>query len=301
LGSAFAGGDLEFVRRKRREAEMLTPSQEAENAHWFGREFVNKSKTIADRLDVPVDWFLAAMSWETGNYSAYKGDGVFANGIHWAENPDPSDAGGGLFGWRHIRARTDLNVKNPVQQLDDAAQYLQGWIKRLHIPGFSRPDDFYVLVRGPAGLTQPDNDDFDMGGGLNQGQVRDIYWKKHLTKLYGWTPDKYPGKEDVPTGLAGQWMVRIGNWIGMFVFNPSGDVWYATMPPAGPLAEVANSARTHGRWVASGTSVRWTFKPADDIRTFEVSLPAPQRKWEGLIRPTGQGSFKMWRGAGEPM
>jgi hypothetical protein len=184
----------------------MDPIHEAEQAKWFGPAFVSKARSICSGLDIPVEWFLAAMSWETGHYSAYKGDGVFGNGIHWAENPDPNDAGGGLFGWRHIRDRKDLNWKNPVQQLDDAAQYLRDRMKELKISSFERPDDFYVLVRGPYALTQPHNDNYPMGAGLSQGEARKIYWKQKLTKEYGWTATDYPGIDNTNDTYSLSWV-----------------------------------------------------------------------------------------------
>jgi hypothetical protein len=43
----------------------------------------------------------------------------------------------------------------------------------LRITAFQSPEDLYLITRGPYGIGKPDS--FDMGAGLNKGQVLAIY------------------------------------------------------------------------------------------------------------------------------
>jgi hypothetical protein len=185
---------------------LVDPIYEAGQAKWFGAEFVARARTVASNFDVPVEWLLATISWETGDYTAYLGpDKVSAAGLHWAVNGDPKDAGGGLFGWPHYASLTDRNWKNPVQQLDDVDSYLRSWKKTVKIDDYKSPTDFYLTIRGPWALAKQNynNDNFNMGVVLvdkvrnirkviTLGEVRKIYWNRVNTQ-YGWTPTDYPG------------------------------------------------------------------------------------------------------------
>jgi hypothetical protein len=51
----------------------MDPVQEALGKRWFESPFVEKARTIAAKLGVPVEWLLAAMSLETSHYRAYRG------------------------------------------------------------------------------------------------------------------------------------------------------------------------------------------------------------------------------------
>jgi hypothetical protein len=274
---------------------------EAEQADWFGAEFVARARMVASLFDVPVEWLLAAISWETGGYESYHGPDKVSptSGLHWSVNA--SDKGGGLFGFPHLAARADRDW-TPVQQLESVRGYIQDWMGKLKIDSFPSPTDFYVLVRGPYGLMKDnyDNDEYDMGAGLSLGDVRRIYWD-HVNKLYGWTPDNFPGKGP-DTGLVGEvWNARIGSWYGRIGFDSIGSVWYAAVPQrsAGSAEpEIDLSSRTYGHWHSEGDRVKWRFQPTSDIRRFEVALPLVNPRVTTVsVSPAGQGSFKMWRGA----
>ena len=129
---------------------FLDVIHEAEQAKWFGPEFVAKSRTVASLFGVPVEWLLAAMSWETNGYDTYWGPDKLdpRSGLHWSVNPNPKDAGGGLFGFPQLASRPYANW-TPLQQLDTVQHYIQGWMKKVGIESFPSPADFYVLVRGP--------------------------------------------------------------------------------------------------------------------------------------------------------
>ena len=59
--------------------------QEAEQVSGFGHEFVVKARTVAAMFGVPVEWLLAAMSWETSQYKAYHA-GNGGSAPHWSTN-----------------------------------------------------------------------------------------------------------------------------------------------------------------------------------------------------------------------
>lgn len=127
---------------------MLSFIHEAEQATGVGPQFVIKARTIADKFDVPVEWLLAAMSWETTQYKAYHADTG-----HWARNT--SDAGGGLVGFTPFSPA--LQAKTPVQQLDDVEIYLRNIIKAYKIPTpFATPEDFYCVIYAPGISGKPD-------------------------------------------------------------------------------------------------------------------------------------------------
>jgi hypothetical protein len=273
---------------------------ETEQADWFGAEFVARARTVADLYGVPVEWLLAAISWETGGYKSYQGPDKISpsSGLHWSVNA--SDKGGGLFGFPNLASRADKDW-TPVQQLDSVRVYIHNWMNTLKIDSFPSPTDFYVLVRGPYALMKDnyDNDEYNMGAGLTLGDVRRIYWE-HVDKLYGWTPDDFPGKGP-DTGLVGEvWNARIGSWHGRFQFDSAGSVWYAAVPerPAGNAeVEIDFSSRTYGHWHTEGNRAKWRFQPISDIRRFEVTVPVNARQTTVSVFPAGQGTFKMWRGA----
>jgi hypothetical protein len=129
--------------------------------------------------------------------------------------------------------------------------------------------------------------------------VRRIYWD-HVYKLYGWTPDNFPGKGP-DNGLVGEaWNARIGSWYGKFAFDSAGSAWYAAYPqrPAGSAEpEIDISSRTYGHWHSEGGKVKFRFQPTSDIRRFEVTVPVNGRVTTVSVSPAGQGTFKMWRGA----
>jgi hypothetical protein len=126
---------------------------EAEQAKGVGPEFVVKARTIADKFDVPVEWLLAAMSWETTQYTAYNPEKL-TNGFHWARNT--SDGGGGLVGFTPFPS--NIAAKTPVEQLDDVEIYFRNTIKHFKIPSpFASPEDFYCVVYALGISGKPDS------------------------------------------------------------------------------------------------------------------------------------------------
>jgi len=141
---------------------------EAEQAKGVGPEFVVKSRTIAHKFDIPVEWLLAAMSWETTQYAAYHPDTG-----RWARNT--SDAGGGLVGFTPFSPA--LAAKTPVEQLDDVEIYLRNTIKRFKIPTpFASAEDFYCVVYAPGISGKPDSYTWDyLGTTYTKKKQLDIY------------------------------------------------------------------------------------------------------------------------------
>lgn len=90
---------------------------------------------------------------------------------------------------------------------------------------------------------------------------------------------------DTASELDGRWLVTIGSWEGVFVFNSNGRVHWS--PAVG-------SRETHpGRWTATATEVRWSFNDPGDFRTFTAAIPLDRGGVAGSILPAGQGFFKM--------
>ncbi len=144
--------------------------QEAMQHPNIGAPFVGKARTIAHKFGVPVEWLLAAMSWETSQYGAYNPNKVWdghkwidpadwngqqpADELHWARNT--SDHGGGLVGFTPLD-RTKA-IKTPVEQIDDVENYLRSRIRDYRIPTpFASPEDFYCVVYAPGISGKPDS------------------------------------------------------------------------------------------------------------------------------------------------
>ncbi|HYM79210.1 MAG TPA: hypothetical protein VE377_24760 [Candidatus Dormibacteraeota bacterium] len=141
---------------------------EAEQARGVGAAFVVKARTVADKLDIPVEWLLAAMSWETTQYAAYHPD---TNS--WARNT--SDGGGGLVGFTPFTPA--LAAKAPIDQLDDVENYLRNTIKNFKIPTpFASPEDFYCVIYAPGISGKPDSYTWSyMGTTYTKGTQMGIY------------------------------------------------------------------------------------------------------------------------------
>jgi hypothetical protein len=135
----------------------------------YGQDFVPVAEQVCGRLGIPVQWLLAAIYWETTHFKA--------NGPPWPRNK--SDGGGGLIGFTPLKGHPAEN-KGPVEQLPLVEQHYRYWMSKLKISKFQSPEDLYLIVRGPYGIGQPDS--FNMGGGLNKGQVLKIY-RDYLTTV----------------------------------------------------------------------------------------------------------------------
>ena len=102
---------------------------------------------------VPVEWLLAAMSWET---SQYKADHAGNGGSAPHRSTNTSDAGGGLIGFTPFTPA--IAAKDPIGQLDDVQIYFQNTIKHFRIPTpLATPEDFYSVVYAPGISGKPDN------------------------------------------------------------------------------------------------------------------------------------------------
>lgn len=150
----------------------MSLSQEAERA--YGPNFVPKATAVASKLGIPLEWLLAAIYWETTHFKS--------KGPPWPVNP--GDKGGGLIGFTPLKGHP-AEFKNPVEQLDFVEQHYRYWMTNLKISRFGSPEDLYLIVRGPYGIGQPDS--FNMGGGLNKGQVLKIY-RGYLTTVLNARP-----------------------------------------------------------------------------------------------------------------
>jgi|ERR1035437_915049 hypothetical protein len=152
---------------------MSLLSDRAEKA--YGTNFVNEAAAVAGRLGISAEWLLAAMAWETGWPPGFK-----SHGPPWPTNP--SDNGFGLIGFTPSKDRNGHPLPpqtmsqwphGPLEQLADVESHYRGWMRTLGISAFQSPADLYLITRGPYGIGKPDS--FDMGGGLNKGQVLTIY------------------------------------------------------------------------------------------------------------------------------
>lgn len=161
-----------------------------------GSDFVNTSRIIAHKFDVPVEWLLAAMSWETTQYTAYDPVKLWVPGavpgkkwiepaeyhgefptdlLHWAHNA--GDWGFGLVGFTpwpiiHINplywkvgdklpdpgAQAKLRM-TPLEQLKNSVEdYFRTNIRRFSIPTpFVTIEDFYCVVYSPGMSGKPDS------------------------------------------------------------------------------------------------------------------------------------------------
>ena len=248
----------------------------ARKAH--GDEFVSKAREIAKRLNVPFEWFLAGMGWETGG----RGDPFGAN-LSKARNP--KDGGGGLIG---MPGTNPSLHKNALGQLDDVEHYLRHHMSLQGATRFETPEDFYVLIRGPYGFSQAYS--YPMGDGKNKGQVLRIY----RDVLDYWGVGVPTRRGEALAQLVGTWNVTIGRWSGVFVFDAHGSVWWAEFRGFGtPDAQIPRSQRNQGYWRVVQTRIQWGFFAHGDIRSFEKELPLGVRRNQGLILPRGQGVFEM--------
>ena len=128
----------------------------------YGSEFVKRSQQVSANLGIPNEWLLAAICWETTQFQAI--------GPPWPVNKH--DGGGGLIGFTPLKGHP-AEFKGPVEQLDLVEQHYRKWMKVLKIASFKSAEDLYLIVRGPYGIGKPDS--FNMGAGLNKGQVVKIY------------------------------------------------------------------------------------------------------------------------------
>jgi hypothetical protein len=243
-----------------------------------GAAFVSKARDIAQRLNVPFEWFLAGMGWETGG----RGDPFGAN-LRTARNP--KDGGGGLIG---MPGTNPSLRRNAIDQLDDVERYLRDHMTRQGATRFETPEDFYLLIRGPYGFSQAYS--YPMGGGKNKGQVLQIY--RGVLDQWGVGVPVHRG--EALTQLVGTWSVTIGTWRGVFVFDARGGVWWADFRGFGrPDEQVPRSQRNQGYWRVIQTRIQWGFFAHGDVRTFEKELPLGIQSNQGLILPRGQGVFQM--------
>ena len=256
----------------------------------------------AARIGMPVDWLLAIIALETSDFAA--------TGPPWGGR-NPLDHGAGIIGFTGVDGGA-WEQMTPIQQLDLLPNYFIRLTTPLEISTFRSPIEAYFMVRGPWALLMAPGDT-GVGGQIDWGGTRGkqnatrqdvvniatrIFTEHGLT----WT---------LPTvGMEGLWLVRIGSWLGQFVFLSDGYLWYSTIKDGGPgspgyggaVPEVAESARRYGHWESVNGRVRWRFGPRDDIRRWEAPLPAPGdgKRWDVVVGPAGQGSAKMWRGSPEP-
>jgi hypothetical protein len=257
--------------------------QAAHDARGYGAEFVSKAMAVAGRLGMPYDWLLGIVSWETGGFKAV--------GPPWNAR-NAKDNGGGIIGFTGADG-APWEQMTPTQQLDLVERYYNKWKDEYGIDTFRSPIEAYWIVTGPWGLLM--NPQSDVGGGRTRQWVVDTMVGVFTAGGVSWSDSKL--------GIEGIWNVRIGDWVGVFVFRGDGDIWYAKMPsrpPGSALPEIGYSDRTYGHWMFDNTTVRWRFGPNTDIRRFDITLPVNEQKWVGTIRPAGQGVFKMWRGSVEP-
>jgi hypothetical protein len=154
---------------------MQSLIHEAEQADGFGREFVIKARTVAHKFEIPVEWLLAAMSWETTQYAAYH-----PKTGAWGTNA--TDAGGGLIGFTPFSAA--LKAMTPLQQLDHVEPYLKNTIKNFKIATpFESPEEFYCVIYAPGIRGKPESYTWSyMGTTYVKKTQMDIYRKKHLAK-----------------------------------------------------------------------------------------------------------------------
>jgi hypothetical protein len=264
----------------------------------YGKAFVDKARAIAanPRVGMPVDWLLAIIGLETGNFTA--------SGPPWVGlSRNPGDHGGGIIGFTGVDGGA-WEQMTPVEQLDFLPNYFDRLKTLLDISIFRSPIEAYFLVRAPWGLLMAPGDtgvggEVDWKGKIGKKKmtrqsVIDIATGIFRDHSLSWT---------LPTlGIEGQWLVRIGSsWLGQFVFLPDGYVWYSTLG-ANDTYEESDRRYRYGHWEKVGALVRWRFGPRDDIRRWEAPFPAPGygTRWDVVVKPPGQGFAKMWRGSPEP-
>jgi hypothetical protein len=255
----------------------------ARAARGYGDGFVDRAWTVAAQLGMPSVWLLAIIAWETGDYRA--------SGPPWTAR-NAKDNGGGIIGFTGVDGGSWENM-TPTEQLDLLIPYFGKWKREFGISSFRSPIEAYWIVTAPWGLLMGPNG--NVGGGRTRQWIVDTMKSVFRARGILWS--------EPSVGVEGRWSVRIGNWLGQFVFLSDGDVWYSSASQfqlsgqALAEPEVGYEQRTYGHWTFTHSDINWRFGPRDDVRRFELSLPAPTERWEGIIRPAGQGYFKMWRGS----
>lgn len=153
---------------------MLSLIHEAEQAPGVGAAFVIKARTIADKFDIPVEWLLAAMSWETTQYTAYH-----PKTNTWARNTQ--DGGGGLIGFTPFS--DTLAKMTPVDQIDHVEPYLRNTIKNFKIPTpFASAEDFYCVIYAPGISGKPDSFTWTYQGVKYVKKERMDVYRGHLAR-----------------------------------------------------------------------------------------------------------------------
>lgn len=283
----------------------------ARGAPGYGDAFIARGIALCQRMGIPdPEWLFAIISWETGHFRATGPPWIDVNG---------HDGGGGVVGFTRAQG-LGWNSMTAAQQLDLVENQMFAPQRQAYqIDTFRSPVEAYWIVTGPAGLVMGPEDTRQLGTD-NGGKPRSRGWIRNV--IYNFfikptTPLKIRWDPRVPVdwtwpkvGIEGQWFVRIGTWLGTFVFNQEGDVWYATVPPtalSGYPREIDMSDRVYGHWSIWPDSVKWMFGtpqkerfPVGDIRRFSVPLRFDSEPIVGNISPQGQGVFKMWRGGPEP-
>lgn len=283
----------------------------AHGAPGYGDAFIARGIALCQRMGIPdPEWLFAIISWETGHFRATGPPWIDVNG---------HDGGGGVVGFTRAQG-LGWNSMTAAQQLDLVENQMFAPQRQAYqIDTFRSPVEAYWIVTGPAGLVMGPEDTRQLGTD-NDGKPRSRGWIRNV--IYNFfikptTPLKIRWDPRVPVdwtwpkvGIEGQWFVRIGTWLGTFVFNQEGDVWYATVPPtalSGYPREIDMSDRVYGHWSIWPDSVKWMFGtpqkerfPVGDIRRFSVPLRFDSEPIVGNISPQGQGVFKMWRGGPEP-
>jgi hypothetical protein len=203
---------------------------EATERRGIGGEFVGIARTIAHKFDVPVEWLLAALSWETGRYHAYNPDKLWDNVIHdwidpadyhgstpvdllcWAHNK--KDWGFGLIGFTPLppyptgaQMPDDLDIRaklrmTPVEQLKKYVEdYFRTRIARFSIPTpFATIEDFYCVVYAPGMSGKPDSYSVTwQGTSYNKGTQMDIFRGRLREYDYPKKANDASGTDDNPS------------------------------------------------------------------------------------------------------
>jgi hypothetical protein len=168
----------------------------AESARGYGLEFINSATAAAGAIGMPLDWLLAIISWETGNFKA--------TGPPW-NSRNEKDNGGGIIGFTGADGSA-WEQMTPAQQLDLVVRYFVKWKAEYDISAFRSPIEAYWIVTGPWGLLM--NPEADVGGGRKRQSIVDIMKGVFRAGGLSWV--------DPNVGVEGQWNVRIGNWMETF-------------------------------------------------------------------------------------
>lgn len=279
----------------------------------IGGAFVGIATTIAHKFDVPVEWLLAAMSWETGQYDAYDPIKLFVPGVdprpkhnwidpsefhgafptdllHWARNI--GDWGFGLVGFTQAPPYTanprnwkpgdnlplaDFQAKlrmTPMEQLSTQVEaYFRNNISRFKVPTPFATIEDFYCVVYAPGISGKPDSHTWQYLGTTYNKGKQMGIYRNFLSGYDY-PKKANDTPDI--GILGKWDIEIGPWKGVFVFESTGGA-PAPYTQGGSVywMDTTSTTKHPGSWWVQADGAYWKFNddPPGFTRFFHVNVP----------------------------